>query len=81
VHLAGRWRKLKKWRISAVFRTWHGGCNSLDIPPDGPDGKIRRLKMTFNFANVQQLAVSALGAVLAATLFISAAVAPAAQFI
>jgi hypothetical protein len=37
--------------------------------------------MTFNFANVQQLAVSALGAVLAATLFISAAVAPAAQFI
>jgi hypothetical protein len=37
--------------------------------------------MTFNFANFQQFAVSALGAVLAASLFISAAVGPAGQFI
>jgi hypothetical protein len=37
--------------------------------------------MTFNLANVQQLAVSALGAVLAASLFISAAVGPAAQLV
>jgi hypothetical protein len=37
--------------------------------------------MTFNFANLQQFAVSALGAVLAASLFVSAAVGPAAQFI
>ena len=36
--------------------------------------------MTFNFANVQQFAVSALGAVLAASLFISAAVGPVVQF-
>jgi hypothetical protein len=37
--------------------------------------------MTFNFANVQHLAVSALGAMLAASLFISAAVGPAAQLV
>ncbi len=37
--------------------------------------------MTFNFANLQQLAISALGAVLAASLFVSAAVGPAGQFI
>ena len=37
--------------------------------------------MTFNFANVQQFAVSAIGAVLAASLFISAAVGPVGQFI
>lgn len=37
--------------------------------------------MTYNFASMQQIAVSVLGAVLAATLFVSAAVGPAAQFI
>jgi hypothetical protein len=37
--------------------------------------------MTFNFANVQQIALSAVGALLAASLFISAAVGPAGQII
>jgi hypothetical protein len=37
--------------------------------------------MTFNFGNLQQLAVSALGALLAASLFISAAVGPAGQIV
>jgi len=37
--------------------------------------------MTFNFANAQQLAVSVLGALLAASLFVSAAVGPAGQLI
>jgi hypothetical protein len=37
--------------------------------------------MTFNLANVQQIAVSALGAILAASLFISAAVGPAGQLV
>jgi hypothetical protein len=36
--------------------------------------------MTFTFANVQQLAISAVAALFAASLFISAAVGPAAQF-
>lgn len=37
--------------------------------------------MTFNLGNLQQFAVSAIGAVFAASLFISAAVGPAGQFI
>ena len=37
--------------------------------------------MTFNMTHLQQLVVSAVGAVLAASLFISAAVGPAGQFI
>jgi hypothetical protein len=37
--------------------------------------------MTFNLSNVQQLAVSAIGALFAASLFISAAVGPVGQFV
>lgn len=37
--------------------------------------------MTFNFASLQHIAVSAIGALFTATLFISAAVGPAAQII
>jgi hypothetical protein len=37
--------------------------------------------MTFNLANLQQLAVSIVGALVASTLFISAAVGPGAQLI
>jgi hypothetical protein len=37
--------------------------------------------MTFNLSNLSQIAVSAIGAVFAASLFISAAVGPAGQFI
>jgi hypothetical protein len=37
--------------------------------------------MTFNLSNVQQLAVSVFGALIAASLFISAAVGPAGQLV
>jgi len=37
--------------------------------------------MTFNFGNIQQFAISALGALFAASLFISAAVGPVGQII
>lgn len=37
--------------------------------------------MTFNLANAQQLLASLVGAVIASTLFISAAVGPVSQFI
>ena len=37
--------------------------------------------MTFNFASLQHIAISALGAIFAATLFVSAAVGPAGQII
>jgi hypothetical protein len=37
--------------------------------------------MTFNLNSLQQIAVSAIGAIFTATLFVSAAVGPAAQII
>jgi hypothetical protein len=37
--------------------------------------------MTFNFTSLQHIAVSAIGAIVTATLFISAAVGPAGQII
>ena len=37
--------------------------------------------MTFNLASMQQVAISIVGAFLAASLFVSAAVAPAVQFV
>lgn len=37
--------------------------------------------MTFSFANIQQLAVSIVGALVASTIFVSAAVGPVGQFI
>jgi hypothetical protein len=37
--------------------------------------------MTYTFSNVQQLALSIVGALLATTIFVTAAVGPVAQFI
>jgi hypothetical protein len=37
--------------------------------------------MTFNLNSLQQIAVSAIGAIFAATLFVTAAVGPAAQIL
>jgi hypothetical protein len=49
---------------------------------NGPDGRLKgEFEMTFNLNSLQHIAVSAIGAVFAATLFISAAVGPAGQFI
>jgi hypothetical protein len=50
-------------------------------PADGPTGIQGVTTMTFNISNMQQVAVSFIGAVLAATLFVSAAVGPVGQFI
>jgi hypothetical protein len=53
--------------------------------PPAPAGWSDRVQgvttMTFNISNVQQIAVSVFGALLAATLFVSAAVGPAGQLI
>ena len=38
-------------------------------------------KMTFNLGSLQQVALSVVGAFIAASLFVSAAVAPAVQFV
>jgi hypothetical protein len=49
--------------------------------PNGSAAGSGSKTMTFNSANLQQLAISALGALFAATLFISAAVGPAGQLV
>jgi hypothetical protein len=49
--------------------------------PNGSAAGSGRKTMTFNSANLQQFAISALGALFAATLFISAAVGPAGQLV
>jgi hypothetical protein len=53
----------------------------LAWPGDGPPVGSGRYKMTFNLTSLQQLAVSLVGAVFAASLFVSAAVGPVGQFI
>lgn len=40
-----------------------------------------RQKMTYNLSSLQNVAISAIGAIFAATLFVTAAVGPATQFI
>jgi hypothetical protein len=71
---------VRKWRNSAVPSVWHALCIAMCIRRNGPTGIQGVTTMTFN-VNVQQLAVSVFGALLAATLFVSAAVGPVGQFI
>jgi hypothetical protein len=47
----------------------------------GPPAGSGRQTMTFNLSNLQQIAVSAIGAIITATLFVSAAVGPAGQLV
>jgi hypothetical protein len=67
----------------AVFRRLLHLARSLHTllawPTDRPAAVSGRHKMTFNFASLQHIAISAVGAVFAATLFITAAVGPAGQ--
>jgi hypothetical protein len=56
-------------------------ATSLAWPTDQPSTASGRQKMTFNLNSLQHIAVSAIGAVFAATLFISAAVGPVAQIV
>jgi len=67
----------RKWRISAVFDNWHGACKFLDMA-DGWPGRpgSGRLKMTLSYISLQQIAVSIIGAVVASSLFLTAAAGP-----
>ena len=72
----------ENWRFSAIFSVWHAPCNISGMA----DGMVRtagsgRLKMTFNINSLQHIAVSAIGAIFAASLFITAAVGPAGQIL
>jgi hypothetical protein len=69
-------------QFSAISAIWHGLCKSVCIAAGWSGRRIQGVQeMTFNLGNLQQFAVSAIGALFAATLFISAAVGPVGQFI
>jgi hypothetical protein len=74
-------KQIEKPRISAISEVWHGSCNPFCIRRNGPTGIQGVTTMSFNISNMPQLAVSVFGALLAATLFVSAAVGPVGQFI
>jgi hypothetical protein len=78
-----RWqvRTQQEWQFCAVPADWHDRCNAVGIAAEWFGGKHRKPSMTFNFVNVQQIAISAVAALFAASLFISAAVGPAGQLV
>jgi hypothetical protein len=73
-------RLRQEWQFSAVFSTWHGLCNLPGMVPDDPAPSGRQT-MTYANTSLSQLAVSLLGALVAATVFVTAAVGPAGQLI
>lgn len=70
----------RKWLFSVVSSTWHGFCTLSDMVADCPVTGSGRQTMTY-YISLSQLAASLVAAIAVSTLFISAAVGPAAQFI
>ena len=69
-----------KAQISAIFFIWHAPCKTAGMADGWSGGRSGRQTMSFNL-NIQQFLVSAVGALFAATLFISATVGPAGQLV
>jgi hypothetical protein len=67
--------KFRKRQFSAILSTWHGGCNNSCMTDGMVRRSPRRLEMTLSF-NVQKLALSVFGALVASSLFLAAAVGP-----
>jgi hypothetical protein len=68
----------------AAFRHFLRLARPMQIPSHTGGmaaGGSGRLEMTFNLTSIQQIALSVVGALFAASLSISAAVGPVAQFI
>lgn len=65
---------MQKSQFSAIFHTWHGRCKTAGMTAGWSGGQVQEDKM-LSF-NLQQIAVSIIGALVASSLFISAAVGP-----
>ena len=65
----------RKARISAVFRIWHGARNTLCMTGGWSAGRQKEINMSVSF-NLQKLALSVFGALVASSLFLTAAVGP-----
>jgi hypothetical protein len=66
------------WQISAAKMNWHALCIAWGIGGWSPVTGSKT--MTFNTSNLQQLAVSVIGALFASSIFISAAIGPITPF-
>jgi hypothetical protein len=74
--------QMRKARFSAIFSVWHAPCKPVRHGRrNGPAAGSGNSDMTFNLSNLQHIAISLVGAIFAASLSISAAVGPVAQFI
>jgi hypothetical protein len=66
------------WRISAPEPVWHAPCKCYVQDGEMVAGWTGSKTMNFNIANLQQFAVSILGALITSSIFITAAVGPGA---
>jgi hypothetical protein len=66
----------RKPQFSAIFCNWHGGCNIPGMTAGWSGGQVQgRYKMIY--ANLHQIALSIVGALVASSVFLSAAVSSA----
>jgi hypothetical protein len=73
---------VQKRLICDIPEVWHALCKSPGIANGTSGGAFQGVdKMILNLSSLQQIAVSILGTLAATSLFVSAAVGPAAQFI
>ena len=72
------------WRNGGKLREMRFGTVDAILPASPPDGPVvdqGRQTMTYNLTSLQSMAVSLVGALIAASLFISAAVGPVGQLV
>ena len=67
--------KIRKPQFSAIFRIWHGARNTLCMTGGWSAGRPKENKMSVSF-NLQKLALSVFGALVASSLFLTAAAGP-----
>ena len=67
--------KFRKPPFSAIFRIWHGARNTLCMTGGWSAGRPKEITMSVSF-NLQKLALSVFGALVASSLFVTAAVGP-----
>ena len=72
--ITGR-RNSRKSQFSAIFRNWHGGCNISCMTGGWSTGRPKENKMSVSI-NLQKLALSVFGALVASSLLLTAAVGP-----
>ncbi len=66
-------------RYFNAITVWHDPCSSVGMAPDGRCRDTRGMKMTY--VSLQQFALSVVGAVVASSLFVSAAIGSLSQFV